>query len=50
MKKKIVLWAIALTIVSCSNSNEKPTDPIVGLWKLKSITALNQEFLGAFFN
>lgn len=45
MKKKIVLWAIVLTIISCSNSNEESTDSIVGLWKLKSITTLNQEFI-----
>ncbi|WP_347172823.1 lipocalin family protein [Polaribacter uvawellassae] len=45
MKKKIILWTIVLTIVSCSSSKEEPTDPIVGLWKLKSITTLSQEFI-----
>ena len=47
MKIKIVIWAIVFVLIGCTSSNEEPIDPIVGLWKLKSITMTGQEFINA---
>ncbi|WP_347174071.1 lipocalin family protein [Polaribacter uvawellassae] len=45
MKTKILMVAIALIFISCSSSKEESTDPVVGIWKLNSITMLGQEFI-----
>jgi hypothetical protein len=47
MKKKLILLLLTIVLVSCSNSKEDPINPIVGLWKLKSITKSGQEFINA---
>ena len=43
MKTKILMVAITLIFISCSSSNEDLIDPVVGLWKLKSLTIAGQE-------
>lgn len=43
MKTKILMVAITLIFISCSSSNEDLTDPVIGLWKLKSLTIAGQE-------
>jgi len=47
MKKIITIILIALAVTSCtSNETEiEETNIIVGLWKLTSIKAMNQEFI-----
>ena len=39
--------AVVFVLISCTNSKEEPIDSIVGLWKLKSITMTEQEFINA---
>ena len=46
MKRIISIVIISLVFAGCSsNSEEQPIDSIVGLWNLKSITAMGQEFI-----
>lgn len=41
--KKIIILVVLFSFISCSNTNEDLTDPVVGLWKLKSLTIAGQE-------
>ncbi|MFN0729848.1 lipocalin family protein [Polaribacter gochangensis] len=41
--KKIIILVVLFSFISCSSSNEDLIDPVVGLWKLKSLTIAGQE-------
>ena len=43
MKTKIIILVVLFSFISCSSSNEDLTDPVIGLWKLKSLTIAGQE-------
>lgn len=48
MKKIITIILIALVVLSCTSNEseiEETNKAIVGLWKLTSIKAMNQEFI-----
>lgn len=43
MKTKIIILVVLFSFIGCSSSNEDLIDPVVGLWKLKSLRIAGQE-------
>ncbi len=43
MKTKIIILAVLFSFIGCTSSAEDLIDPVVGLWKLKSLTIAGQE-------